>query len=286
MKKRRYEEEESRGGTILLIKAAVILGLCAAIFIPAWKVAYSLFVAPNIPPPEEAVKGYTPPPDPGEKAFTALEAEIAGMEPLEARGRLEEFLDTYPFSTALDKARDRLGKINTDIFFSATPSPEKERYVIQRGDAIVRLERRFGVSRELIMRCNNLEDPRKLRVGQVLFINRISFAIEVDRKKQELVLLNGHRFFKRYRAVEWHAPEDKEPVNTKVKQIIAWYQGRRVTFGSKEYAASTRWVELNASRYTFYSQSGRKPNGGIAFSDADMEELSTLLEKNVPVFIQ
>ncbi len=279
------------GKTIWIFKTLVILGLIAAIFIPAAYFSYELFVKPNQIPAEEALGLAKPPPDP---SLPELEKALAIKEKhklLEARLALETFLDNYPFSTRLNDAKEALGQINTDIFFSAISAPEKIRYEVKKGDALVKIERKLNTTRELLMRCNNLDDPRRLSIGQVLFVNQVDFSVVVDRKQRKVTILNYSRFFKQYTPVEWHAPEPKAgtpavPLAAKVKDKIAWYEGARVSFGSKEYAASTRWVELTTRGFTFYSQQGPKPDGGIAFSAGDMEELSTLLGKNVPVSIQ
>ena len=278
------------GKFIWLFKTLVILGLCAAIFVPAAWFSYELFIKPNQIPPEEALGAAALPPDP---SLPELEKALALKQKrslLEARLALETFLDNYPYSTRLHDAKEALGQINTDIFFSAIAAPEKIRYEVKKGDALVKLERKLNTSRELLMRCNNLDDPRRLSIGQVLFVNQVDFSVLVDRKRRMVTILNYSRFFKQYTPIEWHAPEPKKgapvvPITAKVKDKIAWYDGARVAFGSREYAASTRWVELTARGFTFYSQQGPKPDGGIAFSAGYMEELSTLLGKNVPVSI-
>ena len=141
------------------------------------------------------------------------------------------------------------------------------------------------------MRCNNLDDPRRLSIGQVLYVSESNFSVVVDRKLRMVTILNNTRFFKHYKPLDWQVPEPKKgapatPITAKVRDKIAWHNGARVAFGSREYAASTRWVELTSRGYTFYSEQGPKPEGGIVFSAEDMEELSTLLGKNVPVSIQ
>jgi len=279
------------GKYLWIVKTLVILGLCAVIFIPAAYFSYELFIRPNQIPPEEAQAAATPPPDPSlpelEKAL-----DIKGKRNLlEARTALEEFLENYPYSTRLGDAEKALGQVNTDIFFSAIPAPEKTRYEVKKGDALEKIERKLKTTRELLMRCNNLEDPRRLSVGQVLFVNEADFSLLIDRKSQTVTIFNHTRFFKKYTPLEWHTPAPRKgaaqvPISAKVRDKVAWYNGVRVLFGSREYASSTRWVDFTVKGFTFYSEEGPKPTGGIVFSAGDMEELSTLLGKNVPVSIQ
>ena len=274
-----------------IFKTLTILGLCVAIFGPAAYFSYELFVKPYQIPPEEAHGMAEAPPD---LSLPELEKALDLKKKnklLEARLALEAFIDQYPFSTRLEDAKDALGKVNADIFFSSIPAPEKIRYEVKKGDALVKIERKLNTTRELLMRCNNLDDPRRLSVGQVLYVSQVDFSVSIDRKKRLVTLLNQSRFFKQYKPRQWHAPEPKKGeaatvITAKVRDKIAWYQGARVAFGSKEYAGSTKWVELTAKGFTFYSEEGPAPGAGIAFSVEDMEELSTLLGKNVPVSIQ
>ena len=278
---------------IWIFKTLVILGMATVIFGSAGWFAYQLFVKPHQIPADELSAGPpTPPPDPSlpelEKALSLKKAHKL----VEARSALESFLDNYPYSSKIREARAALGQVNTDIFFSATPAPEKIRYEIRSGDALAKIERKLKTTRELLMRSNNLDDPTKLRIGQVLMVSQPDFSVVVNRKERTVVLLNHLRFFKEYIPKSWGAPSPKKgtekvPINAKVVEKIAWRDGARVAFGTKEYAGSERWVDLNAKGYTFYTEGGQKPPaGGLGFTPEEMDELSTLLSRNVPVLIQ
>ncbi len=280
------------GKLIWILKTLVILVLAVAIFGSAGYFAFELFIQPNRIPPEEALHGPpTPPPDPSLPELDKALKLKAQHKQVEARLALEAFLDNYPYSTKLAEARKALGQINVDIFFSATASPEKIRYEVRPGAALAKIERKLKTTRELLMRSNNLDDPTRLRIGQVLYVSQPEFSIVLDRKLHTLTLLNHHRFFKEYAAVDWGAPPakkgmEKVPIAAKVSEKIAWRDGARVAFGTREYAGSDRWVGTTVKGYTFYTQGGKKPPSGIGFAPDDMEELSTLLSKNVPVSIQ
>jgi len=51
-------------------------------------------------------------------------------------------------------------------------APKGRSYIIQSGDTLYSLSRRFGVSKQKIMQVNGIEDPSKIRVGQKLVIPR------------------------------------------------------------------------------------------------------------------
>lgn len=275
-----------------IIKGLFLLVLSGAIFGSAGWFGYQLIVKPRQIPPEELVGGKpAPPPDPSLPEFEKVIKLKQSRQPVQAREALEHFIETYPFSTKLPEARKALGEVNTDIFFSTIPSPDKIRYEIRSGDALAKIERKLKTTGELIMRCNNLDDPRRLRVGQVLLVSPVEFSVIIDRKTHAITLLNKGKFFKEYAAASWSAPAPKKgtekvPIAAKVTRKMAWANGSPVTFGVKEYAGSDRWVETTAKGYTLFSEGGQKPPAGIGIAPEEMEELSTLLGKNVPVTIR
>lgn len=280
------------GKIIWIIKALVILVLSTVIFGSAGYFAYQLFIKPNRVPTEGAAYQVpTPPPDPSLPDLAKAVQLQKERKWLEARSALEAFLINFPYSSKLHEAKVALGQVNIDIFFSSVPAPEKIRYEVQKGDALAKIERKLKVSREILMRCNNLDDPRRLSIGQVLYISPSDFSVVINRKDQTLTLLNHYRFFKEYKAAAWNAPVPKKgmekvPLEAKVKNKLAWSNGALVAFGSREYADSARWVELTLKGFTLYTEGGQNPGMGIGFSPEEMQELSTLLNKNVPVSIQ
>jgi LysM repeat protein len=211
----------------------------------------------------------------------------------EARAALTTFIQKYPTSPHVDEAKDLLGEINIDIFLSRTPSPEKEEYIVKPGDVLAKVARKVKSTPELIMRMNNLSGTM-LHIGEHLLISHPDFAIVVQRKPKLLVLLNHGGFFKQY-----HIQEEKLPTQTssrvtaRVAEVMAWRDGKRVGFGTKEFIGSTRWIRLSSQAYTIYSvPDAAHPNlgqppppQGIGLAAADVEELSSLVNNKTPVTI-
>jgi hypothetical protein len=87
----------------------------------------------------------------------------------------------------------------------------------------------------------------------------------------------------------------KQPprINTKVAEVLAWKNGKRVGFGSREYPISTRWIRLATPGYTIYaiddashtSSDQPPPPTGLGISAGDTEELSSLVNSKTPVTI-
>lgn len=277
-----------------MLKALVILILCAAIIGGAAYFSYDIFVKPK--KLAEAEKNEPPPPPPPDPTLPEFEKAMAqaGQKTVEARAALERFLENYPYSSKVEEAQAALGEINISLFFSSTPTPEKEAYTIKAGDALAKIERKLKAPAELIMRTNNLTDPTKLRIGDVLYVAHPQFTVHISRKEKTITLQNHGKFFKKYRAKTWNVPPVKKPVpiNAKVVEKVAWRNGQRVAFGAKEYVGSARWIVTNASNYTIYAEPEpgasplEKPPAGISLDRNEAEEIATLVSRNTPVLIQ
>src|SRR5215470_8379754 len=208
----------------------------------------------------------------------------------EARAALTAFIQKYPSSPSAEAAKDLLGEVNISIFLSRTPSPEKEEYIVKPGDVLAKVARKVKTTPELIMRMNNMSGTM-LHIGEHLLISHPDFAIVVQRKPKLLVLLNHGGFFKQY-----HLQEEKLPaktpakVQTKVAEVMAWSDGKRVGFGTKEFIGSTRWIRLGNQAYTIYSVPDSAhatvqppPPQGIGLAAADVEELGSLVNNKTQV---
>jgi len=274
-----------------ILKTLVLLALCTAVFGGGGWFAYQLYIKPNQIPKEDLVGGKpAPPPDPSLLEFEKAMKLKSARQPVEVREALERFLENYPCSTKIADARKALGMVNTDVFFSAIPAPDKIRYEVRSGDSVEKIRRKLNTTDEMLMRCNNLDDPRRLRVGQVLLVSQTDFSVVIDRKAHMVTLLNHGKFFKEYPAASWNAPAAKKgmekiSIPAKVGQKTAWHNGTQVVFGSKEYSGSARWVDLTVKGYTLYTEGGQKPPSGIGMSPEDMDEISTLIGKGIPVTI-
>ena len=274
-----------------LVKALILLFLSVAIFGTAGFFAYELFIRPQQQERDEIAQGTpTPPPDPSLPELAKCEELQKTGNLTEARNAFASFVENNPNSTKIDEAKDQLGRINTAIFFSSYPAPEKLEYNVQKGDVLMKIATKMKTTPELIMRSNNMTGTM-LHIGQRLLISQPSFSLDINRKDKKVVLLNDGKFFKQYAALAWGAPAAKTsaPLTGKVREKLAWKNGLQVPLGSKDYPGSARWVEVGIANYTLYSRgddNSAKPPGGIELAQEDIEELSTLLNRNVPVTVE
>ena len=212
----------------------------------------------------------------------------------EARVALTQFLQKYPNSANAEAAKDLLGDTNMDILLSKYPSPEKKEYIVKSGDVLARVATKMKSTPELIMRTNNLSGTM-LRIGDRLLISNPEFSLFVQRKQHAVVLLDKGMFFKRYRIKTVKLPPKQSPrITTRVAETMAWRDGKRVGFGTKEYMGSARWIRLATPGHVLYpepSAEGAQPGGvpppptGYGMVAHDVEELSGLVNSKTAVTI-
>jgi len=212
---------------------------------------------------------------------------------LEARNALFAFIQKYPNGQHFEEAKDLLGAINIDILFSPFPSPDKQEYIVKKGDVIARVAQKMKSTPELIMRTNNMTGTM-LHIGERLLISHPDFSIFIQTKQKIIVLINHGQFFKQYHIQEMKLPAKQPPrINSKVAEILAWKDGKRVGFGTREFQTSTRWIRLANPGYTIYaiadgshpSSDQQTPPSGLGISASDAEELSSLVNGKTPVTI-
>lgn len=79
-------------------------------------------------------------------------------------------LPTATLNPTVEAVALTLTQMDVDATASAPPLPQPLTYTIQSGDTPFNLSERYGVSIEAILRANNITDPTRLRVGQVVSI--------------------------------------------------------------------------------------------------------------------
>lgn len=277
------------------MKWLFVLLLAVLVFGGAAFFSYDLFVKPErkIIAEKSGEIPVEPVPDLSLPEFQAAARLRQENRLAEARDALLLFLQKYPSGLHLEEAKDLLGDVNTEILLSGYRSPEKQEYLVRSGDVLAKIAAKTKTTPELIMRTNNLTSTM-LQVGQRLLISHPDFSLFIQRKSQIAVILDHGQFFKRYHVKTVRLPVKQPPrINTRVAEILAFKNGKRVGFGTKEYVGSTRWIRLNQPGYFLYSEpdashrdeSGQPPPPGLGLAASDVEELSSLVSTKTAVTI-
>jgi hypothetical protein len=272
------------------MKWLFVLLLAIVIFGGAAFFSYNIFVKQEIAVRAEQRSDASPQatPDFGLAEFRAAQGLKENGRLSEARAALTAFLERYPTGNHSDEAKDLLGEVNLSILLSRYPAPGKTEYTVKRGDVIARVAARTKSSPELIMRMNNMNSTM-LHIGDHLMIAHPNFSLFVQRNERVVVLLDHGQFFKRYHVLNVKLLGRQAPkINTRVAEIMAWKNGKRVGFGSKDYASSTRWIRLAATGYFLYaagSGGAPPPPQGLQMEARYLVELSTLVNNKTPATI-
>ena len=287
----------------LKLKLLVILVLVVGIFGGGGYAAYTLLYKPSRPQVKEKFAAPppvpTPPPDPAAPELAKVAALRKDKKVEEARALLDSIVTNYPTSPRIDEARNQLGEINADLALSTAPSADKVEYVVKGGDSLDKIARQLKTSPELIMRSNNLANT-VIQPGQRLLVFQPDFSLEIHVADKRVVLLQKNRFFKQYLARTLTAPGGARTaeLKTRIAEKAAYRDGKRVSFGTKEYAGATRWITLaQPPGYTLYPETppapagsapgtaAAKPSTGLGLDPGDMDELHTLVSNGLPVTI-
>ena len=269
--------------------------LAVLIFGGAALFSYKIFIRPELVMRAErsAVATPVPTPDISLPEFKAAEKLEEEGKLLEARAALTAFIQKYPSGLHVGEAQDLLGDINVRILLSDYPAPEKEVYTVRSGDVLARVANKFKTTPELIMRTNNLSGTM-LRIGQKLHISRPEFSVLIQRNARLLYLLDRDHFFKRYHILDEKLPGNPPAkINTRVAEIMAWKNGKRVGLASPQFLNSTRWIRLATPGYVIYSEPDDAhqildippPGEGFGMAASEVEELSSLVNPKTAVTI-
>jgi LysM repeat protein len=233
----------------------------------------------------------TPTPDPVPNLLAEAKAQVAKGEVSEGKNALISLVRAFPKSPTIDEAKRALGDLNIREFFSPEPGPGKVVYVVVRGDSINRITRKTKAPEELLMRANGLETLR-LQPGQRLVVPNGDFSLILNLKQKDVMLLDHGAFFRWYRPADFQLPVKLAVGQAKIADKMAWSGGNRVSFGDKKYVGSSRWIVINRSGLTLYSETNpsspnvQAPTSGVRLTSEDMDELFALVTKNMPVTIE
>jgi LysM repeat protein len=276
----------------IIAKALVILSLVVAIFGGGTFAAYELlFKKPRAAGKAGVSAVVTPTPDPVPPLFDQAKVLIAKGDVAQGKLTLASLIRAFPKSAKIDEAKRALGDLNVRDFFSADLGPGKTEYIVVRGDSMGRIARKTKASEELLMRANGLNNLR-LQPGQRLIVPTGDFSLVIDLKNKNLTLLNHGTFFRWYRPTRFEPPPKLTPGPARITSKMAWAGGNRVAFGDKKYVGSSRWIVINRTGLTVFSETNtgspnvQAPTSGVTLIPEDMDELFALVAKTTPVTIQ
>ena len=230
-------------------------------------------------------------------------ALLAAGKKDKARQQFLTALAASPDEPLRMKIEEALGPLNVELIRRPWPMVEKQDVVVQEGDSIKVLARKFGTTVELIVKGNELKRPDVIRPGQHLKVFSGKMAIKVSKARNDLLLTSNGAFFKRYGVGTGRY--DKTPVGAfviaeRIPEPPWWRDdGRTVPFGDKENILGTRWMAIKATGTTpeikgygihgtwDTNSIGKAESAGcIRLKNEDVEELFEMVPIGTPVVIE
>jgi len=92
---------------------------------------------------------------------------------------------------------EQLDAWSQQLYFTKAHTLEPA-YVIQPGDSLERIGKKYNLSWEFLARINAIQDPRRIRAGQRLKVLRGPFEAVIDLSDFELTVMLDGRFVRRY----------------------------------------------------------------------------------------
>lgn len=230
-----------------------------------------------------------------EKRKDFVDARTAYMEVIERTGNAKLRAD----------AERRVGRVNIELTITGRQMPEKEDYVVKRGNKISGIAKDFGTTVDLIVKSNGIKNPNLIKAGDQLRVFTGKFNIVVDKSQNDLVLHMNDRFFKRYRVgtgKHGRTPTGTFIINDKIPKPT-WYRpdGKEIPYTGDPKGKNilgTRWMAVKATGDTpnvrGYGIHGTwdddsigkwESQGCIRLHNADVEEIFTLVPKGIEVTI-
>lgn len=193
--------------------------------------------------------------------------------------------------------KDLLGEVNIKLLFSPEIAEGDQVYTIKKNDTLYELARKFKVTQELLMRCNNITDPRMLKIGRQIKIPRDDFSIVVDKTRNVLTLYSGGKFFKEYPVrtgkYDYLTPVGEFRIEYK-KKNPEWVDPRthkRYPPNHPENELGTRWMAFKGSALGIHGTIHPETIGDYASYGCvgmlmpDVEELYDIVPVGTPVKI-
>lgn len=235
---------------------------------------------------------------------------LAEGQAFEARGALVEarrkYLDVLKLSATKTKIRTeaerRLARINIELVLTPRSMPEKNEYVVKKGDSVEKIARKFGSTIELIQKSNQIKNPNRIRAGDRLRVLTGKFSITISKARNDLLLYMNDEFFKRYAVGT--GKYDKTPGGTfmitdKIMEPVWWRpDGKEIPYGDPENILGTRWMTLRVTGDTPDLRGygihgtwdektvGKSESAGcIRLTNRDVEQICTLVPLGTPVTI-
>ena len=199
------------------------------------------------------------------------------------------------------EAIDLLGKVNMQLLKAPLMMPGKEYYVIQSGDYLQKIAKKYNITVVLLKTMNGLESDT-IRLGDRLLVFNGDFSIHISKSSNTLDLLFGGKLFKRYPVGTGKFGKTPAVEFSIVDKIVEppWTRpsdNRQIEYGDPENVLGSRWMAIKSADHpeltgfgihgTWERDSiGKQSSAGcIRMLNENVEELFDLVPRKTSVTI-
>ena len=232
------------------------------------------------------------------ESFDAMLKNAARLEEsgelLSARDVYQQMMAAYASRPAIEGVQKKLEDLNMRILFSALNVPDQTTtYVVNEGDSLTAIARKYGTTIEFIKRQNGLTSDI-IRPGMRLRIWTGKFSVLVDKSQNLLILKSNAEIIKTYRVST--GKNNITPVGTFkiVNKLVNpdWtHEGKVIAFGSPENILGTRWLGFDVPGYGLHGTTqpesiGQQATAGcVRMINREAEEIYDILPPGTEVTI-
>ena len=195
-------------------------------------------------------------------------------------------LKSFPDIKDAAKIQAEAESLSMKTLLSAVPKKDNMDYVVEPGDSLYVIAKRFNTTVALIKKMNGLESDM-IRSGQKLKISVAKFSIWVDKSENILVLKKDGVPFRTYSVATGKDNSTPVGVVTIVDKMVkpVWTKpgGGLVMPDSEEYELGERWLPVSIKGYGIHGTNdeasiGKQSTAGcVRMRNADVIELYDLV---------
>lgn len=212
---------------------------------------------------------------------------------LKAKQVYIDIIRHYPGSDAISQIQEKLWDLNIEILFSGIITKYSTIYVVEPGDTLSKISKKFKTTVDLIMKSNDLRNTT-IRPNDRLKVVTANFSIMIDKSQNILTLKVDDEVLKIYTVSTGKdncTPTGEFKIDSKLKDPVWYKTGAIVPAESPENILGSRWIGLSVKGYGIHgtvdeSTIGKNiTDGCVRMRNKEVEELFTIVPEGTEVII-
>lgn len=235
---------------------------------------------------------------PDAKALGKIYFELAGSyenknDIVKARDLYQLILKKYQNVENISEVQDKMGKLNIAILFSKVVTDKDTLYVIEPGDTLINIAKKFKTTVDLIKMANSLKSEN-IKAREKLKISKAKYKILVDKSQNILTLLSDDDIIKVYRVSTGEnnfTPVGNFKIVNKIIDPVWYTEKAMVPAESPDNVLGSRWMGFNLPGYGIHGtvspeKIGQQATKGcVRLINAEIEELYKIVPIGTEVTI-